>query len=306
MDDINCRSQQLIENFIDTIWLEEGLANNTLVSYRNDLKKFTKWFNNLHQEQGIDFANQIDIHKYIAEIAKNSRATTQRRMIATLKRFFRFLKSSNQIEEDPTIGTILPNMPMRFPKSLSEEEVERLINSPDINTPQGLRDRTMLEVIYATGLRVSELVMLKIYEVSLDVGAVRIIGKGNKERLVPIGEVAQNWVKRYLATARPLLFDVNKHKSTDGLFITRLGKPMSRQSFWQIIKKYALQVDIPQNKLSPHTLRHAFATHLLNHGADLRVVQLLLGHADISTTQVYTHIARERLKDLHSKHHPRA
>lgn len=303
MSEVQENSLIIIDNFIDHIWLEEGLAKNTLSGYRSDLKLFINSIAKSQPEKLITDIDNVDIRKFIAEVSKKSRATTQRRVIASLKRFFGYLLSSKQINHNPTIGLILPNMPLRFPKTLSENDVEKLINAPDISTPQGLRDRAMLEVIYATGLRVSELVLLKMFEVSLDIGAVRVIGKGNKERLVPLGETAVAWLKKYLATSRELICNAPQH--SDGVFITRLGETMSRQAFWQLIKKYALLAEIPTQKLSPHTLRHAFATHLLNHGADLRVVQLLLGHADISTTQIYTHIARERLKDIHSKHHPR-
>lgn len=295
------RSLEEIDIFIDTIWLEEGLAKNTLASYRLDLKKFANWLYKTENTK-VHLSDKVHIHKFIAEVAKTSRATTQRRIIASLKKFYTHIKKQNPNLEDPTVSLILPNMPMRFPKTLSELEVEKLINAPNINTPSGLRDRTMLEMLYATGLRVSELIKLSMFEIAQEIGAVRIIGKGNKERLVPVGEIALQWLKQYLESARPTLIG---NKQVEGLFITRLGQTMSRQAFWQMIKKYATIADIPQEKISPHTIRHAFATHLLNHGADLRVVQLLLGHADISTTQIYTHVARERLKDIHTKHHPR-
>jgi integrase/recombinase XerD len=234
-------------------------------------------------------------------VGQKAKATSTSRAISSLKRLFRYLLRQNKISADPTLQIATPKLPRSLPKSLTEEDVELLLNAPDVQTPLGMRDRTMLEVLYASGLRVSELVTLKVAQVSLDMGVTRVMGKGSKERLVPLGEEALDWIKRYLADTRPVLLD---GKLTDDLFVTHLGYGMTRQMFWYLIKKHA-QAGGLHKPLSPHTLRHAFATHLLNHGADLRVVQMLLGHSDISTTQIYTHVARERLKALHAMHHPR-
>ena len=235
-------------------------------------------------------------------LSKTLRATSQARYISTFRRFYRYLLARGRIGADPTLKIAMPVKPSRLPKVLSEAQVESLLAAPPSTTTLGLRDRAMLETLYATGLRVSELVGLKLHEVNFDMGVVRVFGKGSKERLVPLGEEAIDWMRRYLAEARPELLD---KRQSDDLFVTARGSAMTRQAFWQLIKRYALLAGMDPARLSPHVLRHAFATHLLNHGADLRVVQLLLGHADISTTQIYTHIARERLKSLHAQHHPR-
>ncbi|MDO8312865.1 MAG: site-specific tyrosine recombinase XerD, partial [Sideroxyarcus sp.] len=234
-------------------------------------------------------------------IGQKAKATSTSRAISSLKRLFRYLLRQNKIAADPTLQIATPKLPRSLPKSLTEEDVELLLNAPDVQIPLGMRDRTMLEVLYASGLRVSELVGLSVAQVSLDMGVTRVMGKGSKERLVPLGEEALDWVKRYLAEVRPVLL---AGQLTDALFVTQRGEGMTRQMFWYLIKKHAKHGGL-QKPLSPHTLRHAFATHLLNHGADLRVVQMLLGHSDISTTQIYTHVARERLKALHAQHHPR-
>jgi integrase/recombinase XerD len=244
---------------------------------------------------------EADIHAYFAFKHEHSKATSSNRRLAVLRRFYQFALRTNRIQTDPCVRLKSARQPARFPKTLSEQNVEALLAAPDIHTPLGLRDRTMLELMYASGLRVSELVLLKSVEVGMNEGVLRVTGKGDKTRLVPFGEEARVWIERYLKEARVLILNGKIH---DALFVTALGGPMTRQMFWQIIKKYALRADI-NAPLSPHTLRHAFATHLLNHGADLRVVQLLLGHADISTTQIYTHVARERLKKIHAEHHPR-
>jgi integrase/recombinase XerD len=244
---------------------------------------------------------EADIHAYFAFKHEHSKATSSNRRLAVLRRFYQFALRTNRIQVDPCVRLKSARQPARFPKTLSEQNVEALLAAPDIHTPLGLRDRTMLELMYASGLRVSELVLLKSVEVGMNEGVLRVTGKGNKTRLVPFGEEARVWIERYLKEARATILNEKNH---DALFVTALGGPMTRQMFWQIIKKYALRADI-NAPLSPHTLRHAFATHLLNHGADLRVVQLLLGHADISTTQIYTHVARERLKKIHAEHHPR-
>lgn len=291
----------VLDAFCDALWLEHGLARNTIASYRSDLSLFALWL----QKRGTALRDtrSADLAAYLAEISRTARPASQRRLLSSWRRFFRWLLLNGEIQSDPSALLDPPMRVERFPKSISEAQVEHLLNAPDVSTPQGLRDRSMLEVLYAAGLRVSELVELKVFEISLQDGVVRIFGKGSKERLVPLGEFAVEWVKRYMTEARPLLL---RGKPSDHLFLTRLGSGMSRQMFWRLIKGYAVEAGIPAQKLSPHTLRHAFATHLLNHGADLRVVQLLLGHADISTTQIYTHVARERLKTLHALHHPRA
>jgi integrase/recombinase XerD len=292
----------LLDEFCDHLWLEDGLAKNTLEAYRRDLRLFGEWL--AKQSRALDGATEADIAAYLAHRHRGAaapRASTQARLLSSLKRFYRFLLRERRIEADPTAKLDPPKRAPRFPKSLSEADVEALLGAPDADAARGLRDRAMLETLYATGLRVSELVRLKLVEVALDMGVVRVFGKGTKERLVPLGEEAAAWLTRYLAQGRAALLAGG---ASDYVFVTARGGPMTRQAFWLLVKRYAAQA-IPGRSLSPHTLRHAFATHLLNHGADLRVVQMLLGHADISTTQIYTHVARERLKALHAKHHPR-
>lgn len=292
----------ILDEFCDTVWLEDGLSRNTLESYRRDLSKFSSW---LETQRGASLleTSQADIQGFLAHLVteQKSKATSTSRAISSLKRLFRYLLRQNKVSADPTLQIATPKLPRSLPKSLTEQDVELLLNSPDIQAPLGMRDRTMLEVLYATGLRVSELVGLRVAQVSLDMGVVRVMGKGSKERLVPLGEEALDWLRRYLKEARPLLLT---GKVSDALFVTQRAEAMTRQMFWYLIKKHARHGGLSR-PLSPHTLRHAFATHLLNHGADLRVVQMLLGHADISTTQIYTHVARERLKQLHAQHHPR-
>ena len=239
---------------------------------------------------------------FVAELSTTLRASSQARYISTLRRYYRHLLARGQVATDPTLKIAMPAKPSRLPKVLSEKQVEALLGVPQIDTPLGLRDRAMLEALYATGLRVSELVGLKLHEAQFDMGVVRVFGKGSKERLVPLGEEAIDWMRNYLSEARPAILN---GQQSDDLFVTARGEAMTRQAFWQLIKRHAKLAGIDPARLSPHVLRHAFATHLLNHGADLRVVQLLLGHADISTTQIYTHVARERLKTLHAAHHPR-
>ncbi len=293
---------ELLDEFSDTLWLEDGLSRNTLDSYRRDLNKFADWLQ-AHQVESILQTSHAHIQGYIADlfVVQKAKASSTGRSLSSLKRLFRYLLRQNKITVDPTLQIDTPKLPRNLPKTLTEPDVEQLLAAPDCQTPLGLRDRTMFEVLYATGLRVSELVELHIGQVSMDMGIVRVTGKGNKERLVPLGEEALDWLARYMQDARGVLLG---GQITDDLFVTARGESMTRQMFWYLIKKHARHggVDKP---LSPHTLRHAFATHLLNHGADLRVVQMLLGHADISTTQIYTHVARERLKQLHAKHHPR-
>jgi integrase/recombinase XerD len=293
-------SQSLIDNFCDTLWLEDGLAKNTLEAYRRDLSLFAAW---LEAEAGkpLDAAGADDLNAYFAARHAESRATSANRRLAVLRRYYQMALRQNRIAVDPCLRMRSARQPSRFPKVLSEAQVEALLAAPDVNTPLGLRDRTMLELMYASGLRVSELVLLKSMEVGMNEGVLRITGKGDKTRLVPFGDEARGWIERYLGQARGAILN---GQTDDALFVTGRGGPMTRQMFWILIKKHALKADI-QAPLSPHTLRHAFATHLLNHGADLRVVQMLLGHADISTTQIYTHVARERLKLLHAQHHPR-
>ena len=294
-------SQEAIERFCDACWLEDGLAQNSLTAYRRDLLLLAQW---LYKTAHLDLysVDEKELTAYIAH-RRADKATTANRRLTVFKRFYRHALGNHLVKSDPCIGLRAAKQALRFPKTLSEDQVTSLLNAPNIETPLGLRDRTMLELMYASGLRVSEIVSLKTVALGLNEGVVRIVnGKGGKERLVPFGGEAGQWLRRYLADARtPLL----EGKTSDAVFIGRhTGSALTRQAFWALIKRYALQASIPV-ALSPHTLRHAFATHLLNHGADLRVVQLLLGHADISTTQIYTHVARERLKSIHQLHHPR-
>lgn len=290
----------LLDEFTDRLWLEEGLSRNTLESYRRDLAQFAVWLEKNAAKMLLK-AESADIERYLGVRAPVSKPRSVGRLVASLRRLYRFALREGRIDIDPTQQLGSPKIPRSLPKSLSEDEVEKLLNAPDAEQLLGLRDRAMLETLYATGLRVSELVALKVSEVSLDMGVVRVTGKGDKTRLVPLGEEALDWITRYLREARPMLLD---GQLADAMFVTQRGDGMTRQAFWYLIKRYAVLAGIAKH-MSPHVLRHAFATHLLNHGADLRVVQMLLGHADISTTQIYTHVARERLKLLHAQHHPR-
>ena len=295
----------LLDQFCDNLWLEDGLAKNTLAAYRSDLSMFAGWLCGIGSR--LTAVDEACIKAYLAELhgrppGEQPKPASQRRLHAALRRFYRFLLSQGRIASDPLLNIEQPAMPQRFPKTLSETDVESLLAAPDTSRPLGLRDRAMLEVLYSSGLRVSELVGLKLFEVSTNEGVVRVRGKGEKVRLVPLGEFAIDWLLRYQREARPVLL---KQRACDEIFVTARGASLSRQMFWMLIKRYALQAGIVK-PISPHVLRHAFATHLINHGADLRVVQMLLGHADISTTQIYTHVARERLKQLHSAHRPRA
>lgn len=292
--------EAIVDEFCDALWLEDGLSKNTLEAYKRDLLLFAEWLQT-EKSKTLYAATATDLNAYFAFRHANSKASSSNRRLAVLKRFYQYALRSNRINVDPCLRMKSAKQPDRFPKTLSEQHVESLLAAPDVNTPLGLRDRTMLELMYASGLRVSELVLLKSVEVSMNEGVLRVTGKGNKTRLVPFGEEARSWIERYLKEGRATILN---GKTDDALFVTALGGPMTRQMFWTLIKKYALRADI-NAPLSPHTMRHAFATHLLNHGADLRVVQLLLGHADISTTQIYTHVARERLKKIHAQHHPR-
>lgn len=293
------QSVSSIDAFCDALWLEHGLARNSLDAYRRDLRLFAQWLAGTHG-LGLDAAGEAQVNGYLAARA-DGKATSANRRLSVFRRYYAWAMREHRAAADPTLKIRSAKQPPRFPSTLSEAQVEALLAAPDVATPLGLRDRTMLELMYASGLRVSELVMLKTVEVGLNEGVVRVMGKGSKERLVPFGEEAHGWLSRYLRDARPALLGA---RAADALFVTGRGEGMTRQQFWNIIKRHARAADI-QAPLSPHTLRHAFATHLLNHGADLRVVQMLLGHADISTTQIYTHVARERLKTLHAQHHPR-
>jgi integrase/recombinase XerD len=291
----------LLDEFCDALWLEDGLSRNTIESYRRDLRLFSAWLSadrgkTLLQVQRADLLDYL-VYKF----QHKARARSAARLLSSLKRLYRFLLRENRIQGDPTLQVESPKLPRSLPKVLTEEDVDALLATPNVDTPLGLRDKAMLEALYASGLRVSELVTMQVAQLSQDMGVVRVVGKGSKERLVPVGEEALAWIRRYIDRARP---EILAGRQSDALFITSRGASMSRQAFWYLIRRYAGQAGIRKG-ISPHTLRHAFATHLLNHGADLRVVQMLLGHADISTTQIYTHVARERLKQLHAKHHPR-
>jgi integrase/recombinase XerD len=293
---------RLVERFCDALWLADGLSRNTLESYGRDVRQFAAW---LATGPGVGLlaAAPEHLHRHLAwqMEARQAKPRTTGRLISALRRFYRFALLEGLRRDDPSADIESPKLPRALPKSLTEAEVEALLAVPDTQSDLGLRDKAMLETLYASGLRVSELVGLKVQQVSLDMGVVRVLGKGAKERLAPLGEEALDWIRRYENLSRPRILGAKK---SDALFVTARGAPMTRQAFWGLVKRYAAGAGI-RSAISPHTLRHAFATHLVNHGADLRVVQLLLGHADISTTQIYTHVARERLKQLHAKHHPR-
>jgi integrase/recombinase XerD len=282
-------SPALLDAFCDALWLEDGLSKNTIASYRADLLQLSAFL----KGKDLGQAAEADLFAFLA--SRKGKATSAARMVSTLKRFYQYCLRERRVTADPTLKLDPPKRAPRFPKTLSEDDVEALLAAPEVGSDLGLRDRAMLETLYATGLRVSELIALKTFEVNLDAGVVRVMGKGSKERLVPLGEEAVDWIAKYMKSRK---------KTSNTLFITSRGAGMTRQAFWQLIGRYGRRA-VPGKKLSPHVLRHAFATHLINHGADLRVVQMLLGHADISTTQIYTHVARERLKSLHAKHHPR-
>ena len=293
-------SAEFIDRFIDALWIEDGLAANTLAAYRRDLALYAAWLARTHA-RSIDQTTEADLLAYAVTRHAGSKATSSNRRLTVFKRYFRWALREHLVQADPTLKLLAARQPLRVPKTLSEAQVDALLAAPDVDTPLGLRDRTMLELMYASGLRVSELVTLKTVHLGLTEGALRVTGKGSKERLVPFGEEAHVWLQRYLATARG---EILHGQASDALFVTGRGGAMTRQMFWKLVKAHALRGGV-QVPLSPHTLRHAFATHLLNHGADLRAVQMLLGHADISTTTIYTHVARERLKSLHAQHHPR-
>ena len=292
-------SETLIDNFIDVLWLEKGLSKNTLSAYRHDISSFSDWY------KGVSLleVQRVDLLDYLSQRLKDgysSRSTA--RSLSSLRAFYSHITVKHNLKENPTSRVDSPKLGRSLPKTLSEDEVEKLISSPDIEDHIGLRDRAMLELIYACGLRVSELISLDMLNLNLRQGVIRVIGKGEKERLVPMGEEALDWVQRYINKGRPYL--LKEDNKVSELFLSKRGKSMTRQTFWYRIKEYANKASINKD-LSPHTLRHAFATHLINHGADLRTVQLLLGHSSLSTTQIYTEVARHRMKELHNEHHPR-
>lgn len=295
----------IIEQFTDVIWMERGLSENTLSAYRTDLKNFVSWLakkSTTQLSEKLVNADRQLIMRYLAELEKQAISSRSRaRLLSSLRRFYAYLLREKMIEIDPVALIDSPKLGRSLPKTLTEEDVEALLMAPDTSTFLGLRDRVLLEVLYATGLRVSELVELQLNQVNLKQGVIRVTGKGNKERLVPLGEQAIAWLTKYLSNTRA---DLLKGQISDALFVTKRGGAMTRQAFWYLVKRYATIANI-ESTMSPHTLRHAFATHLLNHGADLRVVQMLLGHSDLSTTQIYTHVAKARLKSLHEHHHPR-
>ncbi len=296
----NAQSQASIDRFVDALWIEDGLAPLTLAAYRRDLSLYAAW---LHKaaSKALDETSEADLLGFAAQRHAATRATTANRRLTVFKRYFRWAVRERLVAADPTLKLLAARQPLRVPKTLSEAQVEALLAAPDTETPLGLRDRTMIELMYASGLRVSELVSLKTVHLGLDEGVLRVTGKGSRERLVPFGAEAHEWLRRYLVAARGAVLG---GRASDALFVTVRGAAMTRQMFWRLIKRYALAAGVSA-PLSPHTLRHAFATHLLNHGADLRAVQMLLGHADIGTTTIYTHVARERLRQLHAAHHPR-
>jgi integrase/recombinase XerD len=296
----NVAESHYLQPFLDSLWLESGLSKHTVEAYKRDLIAFANFL--AESETNLATATRQDILRYQSvRMREGRKVRSEARLLSSLRRFYRYLCREEVRDSDPTAQIESPRLGKTLPSSLTEAEVESLLDQPDVSLALGLRDRTMLEVLYATGLRVTELVSLTIEQLNMRQGLIRCIGKGNKERLVPLGEVALDWLQDYLLESRPLLLN---GRLTDDLFPTQRGKAMTRQAFWYLIKRYAFLADIDK-ELSPHTLRHAFATHLLNHGADLRVVQLLLGHSDLSTTQIYTHVAKERLKGIHSEHHPR-
>ncbi len=302
MSELYIPDQGIMEQFLDTMWLERGLSENTVVSYRNDLTKLLGWMyaNNYR----LDYISLSGLQEYQTWLAdQDYKQTSRARMLSAIRRLFQYLHREKIRSDDPTALLVSPKLPKRLPKDLTEEQVEALLNAPDFNDPIELRDKAMLELLYATGLRVTELISLTTENISLRQGVVRVIGKGGKERLVPMGENAVEWIETFFHQGRSELLG---QQTSDVVFPSKRAQQMTRQTFWHRIKHYAVIAGIDVEKLSPHVLRHAFATHLLNHGADLRVVQMLLGHSDLSTTQIYTHVATERLKQIHSEHHPRA
>jgi integrase/recombinase XerD len=290
-----------LDRFLDALWLEDGLSGNTLAAYRRDLQALADWMAAHADARTLLQASELDLLGYASARHAATKPSSAGRRLSVFRRFYRWALRENLTRADPTLKLDAPRLHLRTPGTLTEAQVEALLAAPDVSTPLGLRDKAMIELMYASGLRVSELVDVLAVEVSMVDGVVRVTGKGSKERLVPFGDEAGEWLQRYISEARA---EILKGQGSDALFVTGRGEAMTRQMFWKIVKKYSVVAGITQH-LSPHTLRHAFATHLLNHGADLRVVQMLLGHADISTTQVYTHVARERLRQLHAQHHPR-
>ncbi|CAH0526808.1 site-specific tyrosine recombinase XerD [Vibrio hippocampi] len=302
MNKVNTQDLGLVEQFLDSMWMERGLSENTLASYRNDLMKLLGWMKSNNYK--LDFISLSGLQDYQAFLTdQDYKQSSRARMLSAIRRLFQYLHREKLRSDDPTALLISPKLPKRLPKDLTEEQVTELLDAPNTDDPIELRDKAMLELLYATGLRVTELVSLTMENISLRQGVVRVIGKGNKERLVPMGENAVDWVTEFINKGRPELLG---DKPSDVVFPSRRARQMTRQTFWHRIKIYATVAGIDSEYLSPHVLRHAFATHLLNYGADLRVVQMLLGHSDLSTTQIYTHVATERLKSIHSQHHPRA
>ena len=302
MSEVMSPDQGIVEQFLDAMWMERGLSENTLASYRNDLMKLLHWMtaNNYR----LDFISVFGLQEYQSWLVdQDYKQTSRARMLSAIRRLFQYLHREKLRADDPSALLVSPKLPKRLPKDLSEEQVDALLSAPDPNDPIELRDKAMLELLYATGLRVTELVSLTMENISLRQGVVRVTGKGGKERLVPMGENAVEWIETFLQNGRSELLGEN---TSDVVFPSKRARQMTRQTFWHRIKHYAVLAGIDTELLSPHVLRHAFATHLLNYGADLRVVQMLLGHSDLSTTQIYTHVATERLKQLHSEHHPRA
>ncbi|MCZ6537631.1 MAG: site-specific tyrosine recombinase XerD [Gammaproteobacteria bacterium] len=292
--------EKTIDRFLDAIWMERGLSVNTLAAYRADILCLSRWLE--EQDVKLSAARHSDLLAFLAWRAESgARPRSTARQLSSFRRFFRYLVREGEVDDDPTARIAMPKIGRALPQSMTEEEVEALLEAPDVTDPLGHRDRAMLEVLYATGLRVSELINLRIGQANLNQGVIRIVGKGDKERLIPLGEESQRWLRDFIDGPR---MEILLERQTDSIFPTRRGSCMTRQAFWHIIRRYAKKSGFGR-KLSPHTLRHAFATHLLNHGADLRVVQMLLGHSDLSTTQIYTHVARERIKELHGRHHPR-
>ena len=297
-------SLNAIDTFVDALWLEDGLSRNTLAAYRRDLTLYAQWLADQQPALALDDTAEHHLQAYFAARHAQTRATSANRRLTVLRRYFHWALRERRITTDPTVRLQAARQPLRVPKTLSQAQVEALLNAPDLGNPLGLRDRTMLELMYASGLRVTELVTLKTYQLGLAEGVLRVMGKGSKERLVPIGEEAQHWLERYLANARPRLAGP-KGQAVE-LFLAGAAKPLSRQQCWQQVKRHAAAAGIDPAKVSPHGLRHSFATHLLNHGADLRALQMLLGHSSLSTTQIYTLVAKEKLRRLHARHHPRA
>ena len=309
-DRLDTSEQQIIENFTDHLWMENGLSENTLSAYRNDLAGFALWL--AGRQSGLLSASAVIIQDFLAwNYQQQQKRRSVARLLSTLRRFYLYLLRENRVQEDPTRLLASPKGERSLPVSLNEQQVENLLSAPDVTDDLGLRARAMLELLYATGLRVSELTGLQTSQIALQQGVIRVLGKGSKERMVPVGDVALDWLQQYYRQARPQLLhraivQQKISQQAGAVFVTRRGGAMTRQAFWYMVKRYAVIAGIKPEQLSPHTLRHAFATHLLNHGADLRVVQMLLGHSDISTTQIYTHVADQRLRDMYHKHHPRA